>query len=43
MTQHIDEVRESVRAHYAQAAQTESCCSAPLESTEVFGSSLYGE
>lgn len=43
MTQHIDEVRESVRAHYAQAAQTASCCSAPLESTEVFGSSLYGE
>jgi SAM-dependent methyltransferase len=43
MTQHIDEVRESVRAHYAQAAQAASCCSAPLESTEVFGSSLYGE
>ena len=43
MTQHIDEVRESVRAHYAQAAQTASCCSAPLESTDVFGSSQYDE
>ena len=43
MTQNIDEVRESVRAHYAHAAQTASCCSAPLESAEVFGASQYDD
>ena len=39
----VDQVRETVRARYASAAQTASCCSAPLDDSAVFGSSQYDD
>lgn len=39
----MSDIRESVREHYAQAATTASCCSAPLEVTDKFGHSLYDD
>ena len=38
----IDEVRETVREHYAQAARTASCCSTPIDQ-DVFGHALYDD
>ncbi|MCU0279758.1 MAG: arsenite efflux transporter metallochaperone ArsD [Candidatus Nanopelagicales bacterium] len=38
----IDEVRETVREHYAQAARTASCCSTPIDQ-DVFGHELYDD
>lgn len=40
----MDEVRQSVREHYAQAAKSASCCGSPLEgASQVFGISQYEE
>ncbi|TXH41910.1 MAG: arsenite efflux transporter metallochaperone ArsD [Actinobacteria bacterium] len=39
----VDQVRETVRARYASAAQTASCCSAPSDDSAVFGSSQYDD
>jgi arsenite methyltransferase len=37
----VEQVRETVRERYAAAAQTASCCSTPLEDSQVFGGSQY--
>jgi SAM-dependent methyltransferase len=39
----VEQVRETVRQRYAAAAQTASCCSTPLDDSDVFGGSQYDE
>lgn len=39
----VEQVRETVRERYAAAAQSATCCSAPLDDSQVFGGSQYDE
>lgn len=39
----VEQVRQSVRARYAAAAQSASCCSTPLDDSSVFGGSQYDD
>ncbi len=44
MTIHeADQIRDAVRAHYAWAARTASCCGSPTEALDAFGQSQYGD
>ena len=43
MTPKWEQVRQSVRARYAAAAQSASCCSTPLDDSSVFGGSQYDD